>query len=169
MDPTLERLQAAIVSSTRNMTTAELTHHPEGKWSAAEILEHLYLTYTGTVKAFQRCLEAGQPKISPSTLKQRIALAVTVGAGYMPRGRIAPKHTVPRGAPPEKILAEIGDKIRAMDEIIAQCEHRFGGNAKLLDHPILGALTGKQWRKFHYVHGRHHVRQIARLRSSVET
>jgi hypothetical protein len=37
-----------------------------------------------------------------------------------------------------------------------------------LDHPILGPLTGGQWRKFHLVHGLHHVKQIRRLRESLE-
>jgi len=29
---------------------------------------------------------------------------------------------------------------------------------------VLGALTGEQWRKFHWLHGRHHVRQILKFR-----
>jgi hypothetical protein len=40
------------------------------------------------------------------------------------------------------------------------CECRFGSATKILDHPILGPLTAEQWRKFHWVHGRHHARQI---------
>jgi hypothetical protein len=30
---------------------------------------------------------------------------------------------------------------------------------------ILGPLTGAQWRKFHLVHGRHHVKQVLHLRA----
>jgi hypothetical protein len=66
--------------------------------------------------------------------------------------------------PPEKVLAEIGPKIAEMDGNIARCEEKFGSRLKLLDHPILGPLTGAQWRKFHLVHGLHHVKQIKRLR-----
>jgi hypothetical protein len=51
-----------------------------------------------------------------------------------------------------------------MDEAIAQCESRFGKQNRLLDHPILGPLTGRQWRKFHWVHGHHHLKQIQGLR-----
>jgi hypothetical protein len=29
-----------------------------------------------------------------------------------------------------------------------------------MDHLILGPLTAGQWRKFHWVHGQHHARQI---------
>ncbi len=56
------------------------------------------------------------------------------------------------------------DKLAAMDAIIAQCEARFRRHVKLLDHPILGALTSPQWRTLHLVHGRHHQKQLLRLR-----
>ncbi len=64
---------------------------------------------------------------------------------------------------------EIGQKIAAMDAIIAQCEARFGRRVPLLDHPILGPLNAAQWRKLHVVHGRHHLREILRLRSQAKT
>jgi hypothetical protein len=51
-----------------------------------------------------------------------------------------------------------------MDDCIGRCEEKFGAHRKLLDHPILGPLTAAQWRKFHLVHGLHHVKQIWRLR-----
>jgi hypothetical protein len=146
------------------MTMEELTSHAEGKWSVSEVLEHLYLTYTGTVKGFERCLQAGRPLASAPRLKERVRAAVVVGAGYFPSGRQAPQNTRPRGMPTEKLLAEIGPQIAAMDEVIAKCESRYGKRVRVLDHPVLGPLTTSQWRKFHWVHGRHHVKQILRLR-----
>ncbi len=50
MDFYLQRLQEALTTATRGMTIEDLTRHPEGKWNTAEVLEHLYLTYTCTVK-----------------------------------------------------------------------------------------------------------------------
>src|ERR1700736_4685834 len=95
MDSYLERLQQAIDSVTRGMTTEDLTRHPgghpKGKWSAAEVLEHLYLTYTGTVKGLERCLQKGKPLASPITLKQRAKITVAVELGYLPKGRKAPE------------------------------------------------------------------------------
>jgi hypothetical protein len=164
MDGYLQRLQAAITSATRGLSAEELTWHPEGKWSAAEVLEHLYRSYTGTVKGFQRCLESGRPLGSAPTFKQRVVRSVVVGAGYMPGGRQAPDNTRPRGMPAEQVVAEIGPQIAAMEAVIAECEARYGSHAHVLDHPILGPLTARQWRKFHWVHGNHHVKQIRRLR-----
>jgi hypothetical protein len=166
MDLHLQQLQEVIASATRGMTAEELTRHPEGKWSVAEVLEHLYLTYTGTVKGFERCLQAGRPLASSPTLKQRISAAVVVGLGYLPGGRQAPDNTRPQGMAAEKVAAEIEPQIAAMDEVIGKCETRFGRSTRVLDHPILGPLTARQWRKFHWVHGRHHVKQIVRLRGT---
>jgi hypothetical protein len=65
----------------------------------------------------------------------------------------------------EKVLADIGSQIATMDALIAQCEERYGKRTRMLDHPVLGPLTAAQWRKFHWVHGKHHVKQIMRLRA----
>jgi len=52
-----------------------------------------------------------------------------------------------------------------MDASLADAERRFGHRTRVLFHPILGPLTAQQWRRFHLVHGRHHLKQIeARLK-----
>jgi hypothetical protein len=166
VDPRLQRLQQEIASAVAGLTAEQLSWHPPGKWCVAEVLEHLYLTYTGTMKGFERVVEAGKPLVTAQSWAQRGRTLVVVGFGYLPSGREAPPVARPRGIPPEKVLAEIGPKIAAMDEIVARCEQKFGSRRKLLDHPILGPLTAAQWRKFHLVHGLHHVKQIRHLRAS---
>jgi Protein of unknown function (DUF1569) len=164
MDPHLSQLQVEIASAIAGLTEQERSEHAPGKWSTAEILEHLYLTYTGTTKGFQRVLEAGKPKVTPPTWKQRGGALLVLGFGHLPSGREAPKVSRPKGLPAEKVQAEIGAKIAEMDAILTTCESRFGAHTKVLDHVILGPLTISQWRKFHLVHGRHHIKQILRLR-----
>ncbi len=46
----LGRLQEAIASSVAGKTPEQIRRRPEGKWSALDVLEHLYLTYTRTIK-----------------------------------------------------------------------------------------------------------------------
>jgi hypothetical protein len=163
MDTLLEELKQALDSATDGMSNRQMSWHPPGKWCAAEVLEHLYLTYTGTVKGFERLLNAGKPVPGRASLRQRLRTLIVLRFNHLPEGRKAPKQTVPRGLAPETVRAEVGLKLEAMDGIIAQCEARFG-NGKVLDHLILGPLTAAQWRKFHWIHGRHHVKQILRLR-----
>jgi len=163
VDSRLQRLQEEIASAIAGLSPEQLSWHPLGKWCTAEVLEHLYLTYTGTVKGFERVVEAGKPLATAQSWRQRGRTLVVVGLGYLPSGREAPPVARPRGVPTEKVLAEIGLKIAEMDAIIARCEEKVDARHKLLDHPILGPLTASQWRKFHLVHGRHHVKQIRRL------
>ena len=168
MDFCLERLQQDIASATSGLSPEMLSLRPmAGKWSAAEILEHLYLTYTGTTRGFEKCLAAGKPLARTPTWADRARTTFVVGLGNLPAGRKAPANSTPRGMAPAQVLSEIAVKIADMDRAIAQAEQKFGKNVRLLDHPVLGPLTGPQWRKFHLVHGRLHMRQLRRLRAAM--
>lgn len=166
MDSGLENLKQALESAMAEMSTEQLSWHPAGKWCAAEVLEHLYLTFTGTTKGFERLLESGKSQATRASMRHRMRTFVVLGFGYLPTGREAPAMTRPKGLPAEKVRSEIAGKLAAMDAIITQCEARFGAGTRVLDHPVLGPLTAAQWRKFHCVHGRHHEKQILRLRES---
>ncbi len=166
MDPRLEKLNQALQSAVEGMSSAEWSWHPSGKWCAAEVLEHLYLTYTGTIKGFERVIAGGKPLASPATFAHRIRTFFVVGVGRIPTGLEAPAVARPKGLPLEKVRTEFADKLQAMDSIIAQCEARFGSSVLLLDHPILGPLSATQWRKLHIVHGYHHLKQLLQLREN---
>jgi hypothetical protein len=165
MHPETARLLAAINAAVDGMSDAELAQHPPGKWSPAEILEHLSLTYSGTVRGLGKLLAAGEPKVGPDTPRQKIGRFVVLTLGYMPRNRKAPEFTIPRGAAPADALRTIRQNVRDMDEAISRCEQRFGATRKIGNHPILGPFNVQQWRRFHWVHARHHLRQITRLRA----
>lgn len=164
MDPYLKQLQQTIQAATAGLSNQQLSWHPEGKWCTAEVLEHLYLTYAGTIKGFERVMAAGQSKARPRSWADRSRTFVVVALGYLPSGRQAPAVARPTGLPREKVLTEIVAKIAEMDDVIRRCEDKLGAGT-LLDHPILGPLSPRQWRKFHLVHGRHHAKQIHRLRA----
>jgi hypothetical protein len=164
MDPRFEKLRKDLESVMHSMSREQLSWHRPGKWCAAEVLEHLYLTYTGTTRGFERVIASGQPLATRPSIAHRLATFVVVGLGHMPAGRKAPAVARPRGLPSEQVRHEIAAALVAMDAIIAHCEARFGSHVKLLDHPILGPLTATQWRTFHLVHGRHHHKQLLRLR-----
>jgi Protein of unknown function (DUF1569) len=164
MDSRLDTLKQSLESAVEGMSSEQLSWHLPGKWSAAEVLEHLYLTYVGTIKGLEKVITRGAPLATKPSLAQRVLTFVVVRLGYMPSGREAPAMVHPRGLPAEQVRNEIWAKLAAMDAIIAQCEARFGRHVKLLDHPILGALTSAEWRTLHQVHGRHHQKQLLRLR-----
>lgn len=165
MDFYLQKLHDEVNNAIRGFDRESLARRDAGKWSAAEVLEHLYLTYRGTTKGLERCLQEGRTLAGTPSRQERLRTAVVVGFGYMPTGRKSPERAVPRGMPAEQVVNEIGTQIVAMDAALEKCEERFGRKARLVDHPSLGPLTATQWRKFHLVHGRHHVKQLRKLMS----
>jgi len=166
VDTHLKRLQDEIHLLTTSLTAEELSWHPPGKWSAREILEHLYLTYTGTTRGFSRVLASGGSRKRQSW-KQRAATFLVLEFGYFPNGIQAPAFSRPGRMPLEKIVSEIGMKLAEMDAVLAECASKVGLNAKAMDHPLMGPFSIVQWRKFHLRHGLHHLKQIERLKRSM--
>lgn len=165
MDPHLKRLQDEVSAAIQGLSANQLMFHPPDKWCIAEIFEHLYLTYTGTTKGLSRVFNSDRAQRNVPTLRQRLQAFAVTGVGYLPNGIMSPPVAIPRGLPFEKAIGEISLKIAEMDEILSRCAARFGPEAKVLDHPVLGPFSVSQWRKFHLVHGRHHLKQIRQLRS----
>jgi len=163
MDSSLIKLSQALQIAVNGMTREQLLWHPAGKWCAAEILEHLYLSYTGTIKGFDKVILAGRSLATTASMKQRYQTLFVLTFNYLPTGRTAPTPTRPKGLPVEEVRSLVTTKIEEMDALIEECAERFGRGSKLLDHPILGPLTAAQWRKFHLIHGLHHRKQILRL------
>lgn len=157
--PTLAKLHALLIGPLAEIGADDMAAHSAGQWSAAEILEHLNLTYTGTIKNLERCLR-GERQASPDRGKRRWARIVVTRLGFMPSGREAPKAVRPRGMPAEQVKAEIMANLARMDELISQSEARSPHGKPIADHPILGPLTAAEWRRFHLAHGKHHVRQV---------
>ena len=164
MHARLQPLKASLESAVAGMSREQMRRCIPGKWCAAEVLEHLYLTYTGTIKGLEKALATGTPLATRASLKHRIATLIVVGCGYLPTGRKTPAVAAPRGLDEEDVRARTGAALETMDALLAQCEARFG-RVKLLDHPILGPLSASQWRRFHVVHGHHHIKQLIALRA----
>ena len=160
MDSYLERLRQELEDAIAGASPGDLTRGPVGKWNAAEILEHLFLTYKNTNRGLAKCLEQGTPLVARARLKHRMAALLVVNLGYLPAGRKAPERATPRGMPREEVQQAIAPELQRMGLSLDDCERRFGAGTKIMDHPLLGPLTAGEWRKFHWVHGRHHARQI---------
>jgi Protein of unknown function (DUF1569) len=169
MDRHLQRLQHELTSCITGLSAEQLAWHDPEKWSVAEILEHLYLTYTGTTRGFTRVIQAGKSLATKVTLKHRLRSLVVIGFGHMPEGRKSPSVALPRGISADKVIHDIAPKLAEMDELMTRCAASFGPRAKLLDHPILGPFSVNQWCKFHLVHGMLHVKQIHRLRARLNS
>jgi hypothetical protein len=161
MSSPIQQLANAIHSVVDAASSDELFAHAlPGKWSAAEVLEHLRRTYAGTCKGLERVVADGRPRANTPTLQQRAGQFVVITLGKMPEGRTAPQGTDPdEGTLAQSVREDTFALLNRLDALLDTAEKTFG-RAKIMDHPVLGALTVKQWRKFHCVHGMHHVRQL---------
>ena len=164
MNSHLDRCLAIVLDATKGAGDESRVRRDPNRWSVVEIVEHLARAYSGTAKGFERCLEKGAPLATTTTLKQRIQQFALIGLGYFPEGRQAPKHIIPAG---ELDLNAVIDAVRRdlarLDESAVRTREKLGAG-KMLDHPIIGALTVDQWLKFHEIHTRHHASQIAQRR-----
>jgi hypothetical protein len=156
----LERLRQELEEAMASSSVGAVSQTSPGKWNPDEIAEHLFLTYHHTSRGLAKCLEKGSPTAGSATLRDRIATLLVVKLGYLPAGRKSPDRAVPRGMPPEEVRQGLAAELQKMDSELNDCELRFGQRTKIMDHPALGPLTVDEWRKFHLVHGRHHLRQI---------
>ena len=167
MHPDLQAALDDVIASTGELSDAQLAWHLPGKWGAAEILEHLMRAFAGTTYVMRRALDQDQPKAKPDTWKERLAAFIVVGIGYFPSGRAAPEPTRPTGLPPAEARSGIRQALADLDEAAARCVERFGERTKVANHPILGAFDVRQWRRFHRVHTRHHMKQIDLMREKM--
>ena len=161
VSPELEFVRRETERTVRDVPADALLRAPAKKWNSIQIIEHLFLSYTATTKGLLRNMEAGEPERSKPDVRQRLRRFYVLKAGRFPSGVESPKHTAPRDSLGNEPLRHFNDALVAMDATLTDAERRFGARTRVLNHPILGPLTAQQWRRFHQVHGRHHLKQIA--------
>ncbi len=165
MHADLEQIQALVAAATANLPVERMDVHRPGKWSIAQILEHLEKTFSSTAYILNRCVEQRQTKAKPATLGQRVGAWVVVDLGHFPTGRRSPDVALPTGMPAAEVMAALTASLHRLDSAATLAEAMFGSSVKLANHPVLGAFNVRQWRRFHLIHTRHHMKQIAALRN----
>ena len=168
MSPHLQRVRVKAEGLTRDFSPQDWQRGNPGKWCASEILEHLILSYSATTKGTLKTLHAAEPFCRQLTWGDRAAQFYVISLGIFPKGRTAPKQTLPSKTLLDNPLRRFNDALVAMNATLNDAERRFGKKARILDHPALGPLTAEQWRRFHRVHTFHHLAQIAVLKSSAK-
>ncbi len=160
MHTSLDAALRSIEKEIADLSLSDLERHLPGKWSAAQILEHLALTFEGTRRNLQKCLDTGTRRATRAGVRQRAAVLVVVELGWFPSGVEAPAAVRPKGLASSEVKATLRRNLVAMDEVMRECEARFGSRCKIADHPLLGPLSLRPWRRFHSAHVRHHLKQI---------
>lgn len=166
LHPILDSIADAIRAATDGLTPDDLAHRWQpSRWSVAQILDHLQRTYASTAYILNRCVEQNAPKGRRPTLRERVSAWVVLDVGYFPTGVKTPTVALPSPSPSPSVRDDALAALVRLDGAAAAAEARFGPRTKLANHPVLGPFDARQWRRFHLVHTRHHMKQIARLRA----
>lgn len=165
MGPYLDELSKLLESTTSGMDDETLTRAPAGKWCAAEVLEHLRLTYTGTAKMLERNREQAVVEAAAVDERVRAARHLIFDQNGFFEGLQAPPFATPKTPPDASVRIRIHDDLRRLSAALDEAEQRRGKGANLGNHFALGPLTGEEWRHFHYAHGLHHAKQLEALRT----
>jgi Protein of unknown function (DUF1569) len=175
MHVVLERVVGQIASEIQDLDADSSQLHPGGrtyKWTAQQVIEHLVLGYRLTGAALETRLNKGRlaRNQTRSYLQWSLQLMILT-FGNLPQGVPALEETVPvPGAFAAMNGPELGAFLRqeaeAMDALLDSCRRKFGME-RVATHPWLGALRVDQWRRFHVVHGLHHVTQLRSVMEQV--
>ena len=156
----LQQALEAIDSAVAPLGVETIGRPADGRWSIAEILEHLTLAYTYTANTIEKALVSGEARGGSPRPAQWLGRVLVINGGYFPRVQ-APERSRPTGSiPPDRSVAAIRDALTRLDATLTQASLRFGDAALVANHPYFAGLTVPQWRKFHWRHTVHHMRQV---------
>jgi Protein of unknown function (DUF1569) len=168
MHAVLERVVGQIESEIRGLDAETAQLHPKDLayiWSAQQVIEHLVLGYRLTSVALESRLNKGRlSRDRKRTWLQWSLQLMILTFGALPKGMPATEETTPV---PDRFAAINGlqlvdllrKEITVMDTLLDQCRRKFGME-RVAPHPLLGPLRVDQWRRFHVVHGYHHLEQL---------
>lgn len=166
-DDIKQELAAALAGLSAEQMDLRPADHPYA-WSIRHIAEHLRLCFELTAHAFREQLERGRPTRAVATMRQAIARFTVLRLGRFPSGVKAHPFLEPTrpvaGESGDVMSARLGRSLDAMQQLIAQGEQEFQDRSSVR-HFVLGPLTALQWRRFHQMHTRHHLVQIAAIRN----
>jgi hypothetical protein len=160
----LRRAWEAVESAIAGMTEEQMNWAPKGKWSAANLIEHLSLGFSVTMKGCKMVLRQGGPELPKPTWNQRWLAFRVIEMEHFPMRVVAPRMVCPRGQSAEEARRGLLMNLIEMDGMMSKCEEQFGRKVQILAHPYLGPLTIPQWRKFSLFHVRRHMKQLQLLR-----
>ena len=131
---------------------------PAGKWTPAQIVEHLAISLERSAQAFEA--GKGGPQRRRLTPLESAARWLVFGLGWTPPGVRAARGTTPAAR------VDAADAERHFRDGLARWaaleSHPGGASVAFVKHPRLGDLDLDEWLRFHQWHCGHHAKQIRR-------
>ncbi len=158
----LDELRTLVLSPLNGRADREWEQASAGKWTPAQIVEHLALGLELSAQTFVARRDHAPMARRRRTPAEKIATLLVLGFHWFPPGRRAPERTTPppgvtRQTAESHFLAGLA-AWKALERDLFPTRRRD----LFVKHPRLGDLTLEEWIRFHWVHARHHARQIKR-------
>ncbi|HEV8510190.1 MAG TPA: DUF1569 domain-containing protein [Gemmatimonadales bacterium] len=156
----ISELRTLVLGPLRERSDGEWERGPAGKWTPAQIVEHLALGLEWSAEKFRARRNHAAMSRRPRTPAEQIARLFIFGLRWFPPRRKAPERSVPapaigRAAAEAHFLSGIESWDQLERELLpARRSDLF------VKHPRIGDLTLEEWMRFHLIHARHHARQI---------
>jgi hypothetical protein len=152
-------LEAVVLGPLAGRPEDHWQRAPAGKWTPAQIVEHLALSFELSAGGFETGTGTGIRR--RKTPLERVSGWFVFGLGWTPPGIRAPRRATPAAR------VEAADAERHFRDGLARwsaLESRgaSGGPAAFVHHPRLGQVDFEGWLRFHEWHCGHHARQIER-------
>jgi Protein of unknown function (DUF1569) len=168
MHPVLQNIESQFHFVLDSLDLEETQRHPGNnslRWNTQQVVEHLILTYQLTSATLAKRLEKRRPTEARCTPMEWSLQVIVLSLGRMPKGAPAPLETVPASSIPlngHELAWKLSCEAEKMDELLNRCRTQFGLQ-RVASHTVLGPLRVDQWRRFHVIHGLHHLEQIHRI------
>jgi hypothetical protein len=162
----LERTRDAFVAATRGLTASQYGFTPEpGRWSIADIVEHVALVELRTLDLLDAKLpQAPPPSDGKVTGAARFARLDTVIPTREQRRLTAPDALVPKGTWPDveaSMAAFLAARARSLAAAAAVDDETL---AHVVPHRLLGEFDAEEWLYFTAVHLTRHTAQIEEIK-----
>ncbi len=135
------------------------TSRGEGRWSPAQVVEHLAIFYEYNRKVVRGDASGGAPRFL-RPLARWFVVERTLKAGRFTRKGRAPGMLQPVARTPlpaTELLARLSAAVAGME---ADMRSGHPEARHTIDHPFFGRLDTKDWLRLQAIHARHHRSQL---------
>jgi len=168
----IDGTRARLVAAVENLSGEQHTFRTApGRWSVAELVEHLAIVEGNVVGLLQKLLgKSEEAGAAAATVPDLFADPVSIEE-FVERSRVAkyeaPERIRPTGLPLADSLARLRDSRAALHALRPRVE-RADGRALRFPHPAWGPLDLYQWLLFVGAHEDRHLAQIEALKQTMK-
>jgi hypothetical protein len=155
----LERLEPLILKPLHGLDGDRWHRAPRGRWSIVQIVQHVAIGIDLVARSFRELAESSQMERQHEP-QQTVLRHLTLGVGHYPGALKALPHAKPDAKPdPELVSAQFRMGVEEYRDL-SKSWSQESQLSRFVPHPLLGDLNLPEWIRFHYLHCRHHGREI---------